>query len=289
MIFGSGNDVHGRCHKPVIAIKSGRTLTDPSWDESNRYCIRSKSRHLFNSSKESMEFGKFSIRLSNYKKQEDRLVHLWFCCSTKPSVKGWEGHLVQNFPGGGHDLLSFTQYLKPMLNSRYQILHPLQEGGFGHTFLAEDTQLPSRRRCVIKQLKPIHNNPELYQLIQDRFRCEAVIQENLGKVCQQIPSLYAYFSEEDNFYLVQEWIQGNTLRQQMTETGRFSEAAVWEFLTQLLSVIETVHEHQIIHRDIKPNNIILKRDRQKAAQIFRKRGETTQYKKTVNDPPLIGV
>jgi serine/threonine protein kinase, bacterial len=146
-----------------------------------------------------------------------------------------------------------------LINGRYQILHPLQEGGFGHTYLAEDTQLPSRRRCVIKQLKPIQNNPEFYKLIQDRFQREAAIQETLGEVCQQIPSLYAYFSENDHFYLVEEWVDGDTLRQRMVATGRFSEAAVRELLSQLLPTIETVHQYQIIHRDIKPDNIILRK------------------------------
>jgi serine/threonine protein kinase, bacterial len=146
-----------------------------------------------------------------------------------------------------------------LINGRYQILHPLQEGGFGHTFLAEDTQLPSRRRCVIKQLKPIQNNPEFYKLIQDRFQREAAIQETLGEVCQQIPSLYAYFLENDHFYLVEEWVDGDTLRQKVTANGRFPEAAVREILTQLLAVIEIVHQYQIIHRDIKPDNIIIRK------------------------------
>jgi serine/threonine protein kinase, bacterial len=146
-----------------------------------------------------------------------------------------------------------------LINGRYQILHPLQEGGFGHTYLAEDTQLPSRRRCVIKQLKPIQNNPEFYKLIQDRFQREAAIQETLGEVCQQIPSLYAYFSENDHFYLVEEWVDGDTLRQRMAVIGRFSEAAVRDLLSQLLPIIETVHQYQIIHRDIKPDNIILRK------------------------------
>ncbi len=146
-----------------------------------------------------------------------------------------------------------------LVNGRYQILHPLQEGGFGHTFLAEDTQLPSRRRCVIKQLKPIQHNPEFYKLIQERFQREAAIQETLGEVCQQIPSLYAYFLESDHFYLVEEWVDGETLRQKVAAVGRFSEAAVRELLVQILSTIETVHQHQIIHRDIKPDNIILRK------------------------------
>ncbi len=146
-----------------------------------------------------------------------------------------------------------------LINGRYQVLHPLQEGGFGHTFLAEDTQLPSRRRCVIKQLKPVHHNPEFYRLIQDRFQREAAIQETLGEVCPQIPRLYAYFLEGDLFYLVEEWIDGETLRQKIDEVGPFSEVAVRDMLIDVLSTIEVVHQHQIIHRDIKPDNIILRR------------------------------
>jgi len=56
------------------------------------------------------------------------------------------------------------------LNNRYQILQVLGTAGFGETFLAEDTYLPSRRRCVIKQLKPVTNNPQMYQMVQQRFQ-----------------------------------------------------------------------------------------------------------------------
>ncbi|MCG9891328.1 MAG: protein kinase [Thermosynechococcaceae cyanobacterium MS004] len=146
-----------------------------------------------------------------------------------------------------------------LINGRYRTLYPLQEGGFGQTFLVEDTQLPSQRRCVLKLLKPVADNHEFYRLIQDRFQREAAIQETLGEACQQIPRLYAYFSEADNFYLVEEWIDGDTLTAKVAEVGRFSEARVIEVLSQLLLTIDTVHQHHIIHRDIKPDNIILRR------------------------------
>jgi serine/threonine protein kinase, bacterial len=142
---------------------------------------------------------------------------------------------------------------------RYRILYPLQEGGFGETFLVEDIHLPSQRRCVLKLLKPVHDNPEFYKLIKDRFQREAAIQETLGEACLHIPRLYAYFSESDRFYLVEEWIDGDTLTAKVAEVGRFSEVAVAEILNQLLLTIDTVHQHQIIHRDIKPDNIILRR------------------------------
>ncbi|WP_434222063.1 protein kinase domain-containing protein [Limnospira platensis CENA597] len=145
-----------------------------------------------------------------------------------------------------------------LLNHRYQIIQPLGSGGFGETFLAEDTQMPSGRRCVIKQLKPVTDNPDIYQLVQDRFQREAAILEELGTAHQQIPTLYAYFRENDLFYLVQEWIEGQTLTDYVHRHGSMRESSVRAMLVSLLSVLEYVHSKQIVHRDIKPDNIMLR-------------------------------
>jgi serine/threonine protein kinase, bacterial len=146
-----------------------------------------------------------------------------------------------------------------LLNNRYQVIQVIGAGGFGETFLAEDVHMPSRRRCVIKQLKPITNNdPQTYQLIQQRFEREAATLEYLGESCNQIPKLYAYFSENGQFYLVQEWIHGQTLTKIVEAKGFESETAVREILLSLLSVLDYVHSKGIIHRDIKPENIILR-------------------------------
>lgn len=76
-----------------------------------------------------------------------------------------------------------------MLQNRYQIIRELGDGGFGKTFLAEDTHMPSARSCVIKQLKPINEASEIYQIIQNRFLREAAILEQLGGGSNQIPKL----------------------------------------------------------------------------------------------------
>ncbi|BDI18305.1 hypothetical protein ANSO36C_41070 [Nostoc cf. commune SO-36] len=146
-----------------------------------------------------------------------------------------------------------------LLNNRYQVIQVIGAGGFGETFLAEDIHMPSRRRCVIKQLKPITNNdPQNYQLIQQRFEREAATLEFLGESSNQIPKLYAYFSENGQFYLVQEWIHGQTLTKIVEAKGFESEVAVRQILLSLLSVLDYVHSKGIIHRDIKPDNIILR-------------------------------
>lgn len=145
-----------------------------------------------------------------------------------------------------------------LLNNRYQLVQAIATGGFGQTFLAEDTHLPSRRRCLLKQLKPVAHNPQAYQLIQERFAREAAILEKLGNSHAQIPDLYAYFEEGGQFYLVQEWIEGQTLTEKLQREVKLSESTVRDILINILPVIDYVHTQGIIHRDIKPDNIILR-------------------------------
>lgn len=145
-----------------------------------------------------------------------------------------------------------------LLNNRYKILQTLGRGGFGETFLAQDTHLPSARKCVIKHLKPALESSHIPPWLKDRFQREAAILEELGDNHKQIPELYAYFNEGDDFYLVQEWIPGLTLTEAQAKRGNFSSTAVEELLLGILPILEFVHQRRIIHRDIKPDNIILR-------------------------------
>jgi serine/threonine protein kinase len=147
-----------------------------------------------------------------------------------------------------------------MLNNRYEILEQLGRGGFGETFLAIDTRMPSRRKCVIKQLKPddTTNTAPTPGWFEKRFQREAAILEELGRNNRQIPQLYEYFSEGENFFFVQEWIEGITLSQKHQREGNLSEAEVETILRELLPVLDYIHGQGIIHRDIKPDNIILR-------------------------------
>ncbi|ACB52299.1 serine/threonine protein kinase [Crocosphaera subtropica ATCC 51142] len=145
-----------------------------------------------------------------------------------------------------------------LLNNRYQVIETLGKGGFGETFLAIDTHMPSERKCVIKQLKPAVQSPVIPDWLKERFAKEAAILEELGEKHPQIPTLYAYFSEGGDFYLVQEWIEGETLTQIHQRQGNLSPNQVREILIGILPVLDYIHSRRIIHRDIKPDNIIIR-------------------------------
>jgi serine/threonine-protein kinase len=142
-----------------------------------------------------------------------------------------------------------------LLRDRYRVHKALGQGGFGATFLAVDEALPGEPSCVIKQLRPSGNTPQVLRMARELFEREAV---TLGKIGNhpQVPRLLDYFEEHEQFYLVQEYISGSTLQQLVKQNGVFSEAGIKQFLSEILPLLQYIHECQVIHRDIKPANII---------------------------------
>ena len=145
-----------------------------------------------------------------------------------------------------------------LIAQHYQVIKQLGSGGFGDTYLAQDLHSPSQKLCVVKQLRRIDDNPQTYQLVQNRFNREALILEQLGRDYSYIPALYAYFEENGFFYLVQEYIEGITLSEFVEQAGAQSADFTLNILRQVLEILQYVHGQKIIHRDIKPDNIILR-------------------------------
>jgi len=148
-----------------------------------------------------------------------------------------------------------------LLRDRYRGLKALGRGGFGATFLARDESLPGHPLCVIKQLRPSTEAPHILDMARDLFQREAKI---LGKIGNHphLPRLLDYFETNQEFFLVQEFINGKTLQQEVKQGGPFSEAGVKQFLSEALPIVQYVHNNKIIHRDIKPANLI-RRDEDK--------------------------
>lgn len=141
------------------------------------------------------------------------------------------------------------------LGGRYQLIRHLGGGGFGQTYLAEDLHLPGKPWCVVKQLKPKTTSPEALQVARRLFDTEAQVLYILGDH-EQIPRLFAHFEENQEFYLVQEFIEGEVLSQDLKTHKQLSESEVMNLLQDLLTVLEFVHEQQVVHRDVKPSNLI---------------------------------
>ncbi|KAB8315185.1 protein kinase [Tolypothrix campylonemoides VB511288] len=142
-----------------------------------------------------------------------------------------------------------------LLRDRYRVIKPLGQGGFGATFLAQDQALVGEPSCVIKQLRPSGTAPQVLQMARELLEREAVTLDRIGNH-PQIPKLLDYFEDGEQLYLVQEYIHGATLQQELKRNGVFSEARVNQFLSELLPLLQYIHERKVIHRDIKPTNII---------------------------------
>jgi serine/threonine-protein kinase len=158
-----------------------------------------------------------------------------------------------------------------ILAGRYLPYQLLGEGGFGRAFLSRDRYTPAMRSCVVKQFQPSGNlSQQELAIAQSLFEREAAVLEQLGNKNERIPDLFAFFPlivpnpgsgrDDQFFYLVQEFITGQTLEEELAAKGPFSEAEVRLVLTALLEVLQFVHENGSIHRDIKPANIM--RDRE---------------------------
>lgn len=178
-----------------------------------------------------------------------------------------------------------------VLDGRYKLIKVLGVGGFGRTYVARDMRRPGSPICVVKQLKPASDDPTFIREARRLFNTEAETLEKLGKH-DRIPQLLAYFEEENQFFLVQEFIEGQSLYDEMKppqpETSaepedtpkdannsgsapqqdrQLSEPEVLSMLQDTLHVLEFVHAEGVIHRDIKPENLIRRKSDDKLVLI----------------------
>ena len=148
-----------------------------------------------------------------------------------------------------------------VLDGRYKIIKKIGRGGFSHTYLARNLALPEMPACVIKHLKPHLQHPRVLQL----FEAEARVLDRLDH--QQIPNSTECFEKNGEVFMVQDFIDGNDLGKEYLRGRQWLESEMRDFLRDLLEILQYVHQHHIIHRDIKPDNIIQRRDNGKFVLI----------------------
>lgn len=144
------------------------------------------------------------------------------------------------------------------LGGRYKIIGELGSGGFGQTFLAQDLHLPGHPECAIKQLKPQTNDATSLEMARRLFETEAQVLYELGNH-DQIPRLLAHFEETEEFYLAQEYVEGEPLTKELVVGQPWLESQVLALLQDVLQVLAFVHQQNVIHRDLKPPNLLRRR------------------------------
>lgn len=160
-------------------------------------------------------------------------------------------------PDGTQCCQSCQTPLIPLLRGRYRIVKRLSvEGGFSITYLAEDID-KLNEQCVVKQLAPKVQSQTTLKKAVKLFKQEAQRLQELGEH-PQIPNLLAYFEQDNYLYLVQQFINGDNLLKRIQENGRFREPEIRKLLLDLLPVLKFIHERGVIHRDIKPQNVIIR-------------------------------
>ncbi|WP_017713091.1 serine/threonine-protein kinase [Prochlorothrix hollandica] len=153
--------------------------------------------------------------------------------------------------------------LGTLLANRYRVIQVLGQGGFGRTYLAEDLNR-FQETCVLKEFAPQVQGPEALQKAQDLFQREAGVLYRLNH--PQIPCFRELFQthhgDRDYLLLVQDHVAGHTYWQllaDLPDQGQgFGEGEVRRLLEQLLPVLTYIHGNGVIHRDISPDNLILR-------------------------------
>lgn len=144
--------------------------------------------------------------------------------------------------------------IETLLKGRYKVIQVLGSGGFGQTYIAQDMQQADLPKCVVKLFQPSRQDESFLQIARRLFASEVETLRKLGSH-SQIPSLWDDFEENQEFYLVQEYVEGQLLSDELFNK-RLDEAGAIALLHDVLHVLEFVHHNQVIHRDIKPGNLI---------------------------------
>src|SRR4028118_998812 len=143
-----------------------------------------------------------------------------------------------------------------ILAGRYSIIARLGQGGFARTYTAQDIQNPENPPCVIKEIPfPQSENPRVFERARRQFQREVRALQTLSNN-SRIPQLLDHFEINRNFYLVLEFIEGTSLSQELPPGQRWTEAQAIAFLREILEILNSIHQANVIHRDITPSNLI---------------------------------
>ena len=139
------------------------------------------------------------------------------------------------------------------INDRYQIIRSIGEGGMANVYLAHDTILD--RDVAVKILRGDLADDEKFVR---RFQREAIAASSLSH--PNIVEMYDVGEDNGKYYIVMEYVEGKTLKSLIKKRGALTLPEVIDIMQQLTSAISCAHDSNIIHRDIKPQNVLIKED-----------------------------
>jgi eukaryotic-like serine/threonine-protein kinase len=180
-----------------------------------------------------------------------------------------------------------------ILKNHYQIIQELGKGGLSHVYLVEDLDYQTRPCFVVKHLQPDYTDCKSSQAKQALwhealrlFEREAKILKKLGRCSTQIPTLEEYFDEENQFYIVQEWIEGQTLDKNEIQYGQqWTQQDTIKLLIEILEPLKFCHQEGVIHRDLKPSNLMRRQNRELVIIDFGAVREISQLTLIPHAPP----
>lgn len=141
-----------------------------------------------------------------------------------------------------------------IIRRRYEVIKELETGEFIQTYLVKDRDLPSQNHYVVKQLTPFSSDIDTLGKVRSLFANHFKELEKLNGH-GQIPKLFASFEENQEFYTVQEYVEGSNLNEQITPDQLWSESDVITLLIETLSILEFVHRQGLYHQNLKPANL----------------------------------
>lgn len=142
-----------------------------------------------------------------------------------------------------------------LLGERYQVVQVLSQGIFCQTYIAQDIYSSDCSTCVVKHFLPSNKCPIPVEIRRRLFIRETEALKKLGNY-NLVPNLLTHFEDNLEFYLVQEFIDGHPLSVELPLGKRWLEREVFQLLVEVLEILNFVHSHGLIHRDVKPSNIL---------------------------------
>lgn len=156
--------------------------------------------------------------------------------------------------------------MSKLLGGRYQLIRVIGSGEQGKTYLMADVHHPGHPKCIVKHIKLPSKNPTTLKFISSFLKKKIDILAKIGKH-DRIPRTLAYFEENQDFYIVQEYVPGRSLETELVPGRPLPEGHVVQILRDVLEVLAFAQEHGVIHRCIKPSNILRRHSDQRLMLI----------------------